>query len=250
MGSFNVACSVSHISIDCYDPVVFIPLVPAPYRDKIGDGTHMMISSECFYEPASLPIFGTYADYGSIEVEQDAHTAFLAAREIASPNILATALDVWLPHTADSAIAAGMFVHREIYETVRDDCSAWDEDGGKKDMRAAVAEMYDRHVKNIRAWVPWGVEKVYPTSLTPWSAFNEVYDNSVVEAQTLRDELIDFQTFAAGMYRVNTFFFPAMNGCQFGNSWATYKLFMRALRIEEKRIEEHIKQQEEWESEE
>jgi len=67
MGSYNVACSVSNISIRSGDPVAFIPLEVAKYPYKIGDGNHTLIYSNCFYAPATLPIFGEYDDYGGVE---------------------------------------------------------------------------------------------------------------------------------------------------------------------------------------
>lgn len=62
MGCSNVACSVSHISIQRKDPVVFIPLIPK----KIVTSVKMFSTSE-MYIPAFLPIFGEYDDYGSLQ---------------------------------------------------------------------------------------------------------------------------------------------------------------------------------------
>jgi len=72
MGSFNVACSASNISISCGDDTVLIPL-KAQYsysernqNARIAD-THMYIYPDDVYAPALLPIRGTYDDYGRIE---------------------------------------------------------------------------------------------------------------------------------------------------------------------------------------
>ena len=64
MGSFNIVCSVSNISISSGDPIVFIPLEVAKYPYKVGDGNHTLISSHCFYaneniNPAKCPQCGS-----------------------------------------------------------------------------------------------------------------------------------------------------------------------------------------------
>lgn len=76
MGCFNVACSVSSISIGYGDDAVFLPLLPNNYNyrnfspDKEGHqvGTQsMLIYSDCYFHPVCLPIKGKYNDYGSLE---------------------------------------------------------------------------------------------------------------------------------------------------------------------------------------
>jgi len=83
MGCFNVACSVSNLSINHCDRVVYIPLLPnnwgiRNYPDHKHHlvGTHSgLIYSNCYFNPLTLPIRGQYNDYGGIElVDQDANT--------------------------------------------------------------------------------------------------------------------------------------------------------------------------------
>lgn len=75
MGCFNVACSVSNLSIGYGTEVVFIPLLPNHIE---RDGKHLinpsksLIYSNCYYNPFSLPIKGKYNDYGGVEnIEKD-----------------------------------------------------------------------------------------------------------------------------------------------------------------------------------
>jgi len=85
MGSFNVACSVSNLSLGCGAPVAFFPLVPHQYlhgmnnKDPHCVGTQSMLTySNCYFNPLSLPIFGVYNDYGTLEdIEKDSNTAAL-----------------------------------------------------------------------------------------------------------------------------------------------------------------------------
>jgi hypothetical protein len=93
MGSFNVSCSMSSISIGCGTKVAFIPLLPSEMGITIGrkynkynlsPGVVFLppsanwVSNEGafqFYKPFSLPIFGEYNDYGGIENVEDNITA-------------------------------------------------------------------------------------------------------------------------------------------------------------------------------
>lgn len=71
MGCYNVACSISNISIGAGDDIVFIPLTQSKHGAKLGDRNTSLISPHCIYSPVTLPIFGKYDDYGGIEdIEQ------------------------------------------------------------------------------------------------------------------------------------------------------------------------------------
>jgi len=85
MGCFNVACSISNLSISHREDVVFIPLTPPVNKhlgfenriitDLPGSNASMLIYTNCFYDPFCLPIFGEYNDYGSLEnIKEDANT--------------------------------------------------------------------------------------------------------------------------------------------------------------------------------
>ena len=73
MGCFNVACSISNISIGAGDDVVFIPLVPPRFgRERYN---HMLIYPYDLHNPFCLPVRGKYNDYGGLEeVVQDDNT--------------------------------------------------------------------------------------------------------------------------------------------------------------------------------
>lgn len=105
MGSFNVACSISNLSIGPGTPTVFIPLVPNNYADRLSKDDEnyyqdlkdyfgkeyfdmepweikhrvgvqsTLIYSNCYFNPFSLPIKGVYNDYGNLEnIKKDANT--------------------------------------------------------------------------------------------------------------------------------------------------------------------------------
>ena len=70
MGSFSVSCSASNISISEGTAVAFILLEPSKnykIKNKQIPTLHRFTYSDDLYEPTSLPIFGRYNDYGSID---------------------------------------------------------------------------------------------------------------------------------------------------------------------------------------
>ena len=111
MGSFNVACSVSNISIRAGDPVAFIPLEVAKYPYKIGDGNHMLIYSNCFYAPATLPIFGEYDDYGGVEnIIRDKNLEIIEKFFGKTIELVRSGDEIGKP------ISSGMFIHKKIFD--------------------------------------------------------------------------------------------------------------------------------------
>lgn len=76
MGCFNVACSVSNVSISHHTKTAFIPLLPKHFPWKkvheLENKTSLTYANH-YYNPFCLPIFGEYNDYGSLEniIEND-----------------------------------------------------------------------------------------------------------------------------------------------------------------------------------
>lgn len=80
MGCFNVACSISRISINHGDPVVFVPLLRRSYLNNVDNsrGLPFLIYSNAVYSVLGFPIKGIYDHYGSIEsIEKNANTKAL-----------------------------------------------------------------------------------------------------------------------------------------------------------------------------
>jgi len=83
MGCWSVACSVSKLTINSGDRVVFIPLIPSDenIRNYPGHEHHLvgkqshLVYSNCFFNPLTFPIRGHYNDYGGLEdIDDDANT--------------------------------------------------------------------------------------------------------------------------------------------------------------------------------
>lgn len=68
MGSFNVSCSTSNLSISYGDKIMFIPLTVNKYFSNLNSlKTSQFIYNDDIYQPFLLPIEGIYNDYGGVE---------------------------------------------------------------------------------------------------------------------------------------------------------------------------------------
>jgi len=86
MGCFNVVCSISNLSIHHGTKVAFIPLLRSDYSKysfgkqvshEIKAKTQLIHQNE-YFTPLTLPIFGEYNDYGSLEnIEKNDHTKMI-----------------------------------------------------------------------------------------------------------------------------------------------------------------------------
>jgi len=144
MGSFNVACTVSSISINSGDPVAFIPLEIARFPYKIGDGNHMLIYSHCFYIPVTMPIFGKYNDYGGVEhIIRDENI-----------EIVETYFDKKIKRIRNvddfgKSVSSGMFVHKEIFECMARDMQV-SEFGKYESQRAKKISNFFKYLEDIK----------------------------------------------------------------------------------------------------
>lgn len=78
MGSFNVACSISKISISSGTRVAFFPLVLSRYKEQITIREPYLCTPMDLLVPITLPVFGRYDDYGSIEdIEETPNTKYI-----------------------------------------------------------------------------------------------------------------------------------------------------------------------------
>lgn len=78
MGCYNVSCGVSRLSIGVGTKTVLIPLQAAEKYDGCMSDGACIVSNEgprAHYFPFTLPIFGDYSDYGTLEnIEIDCNT--------------------------------------------------------------------------------------------------------------------------------------------------------------------------------
>ena len=277
MGSYNVACSVSNLSLNCGDPAVFIPLEVNEYPNSIGDGNHSLIYSHCFYSPVTLPLFGEYDDYGRLALTEDAN--LLLVKEHFKIENIDDIFDFKV-----EAFKSGMFVHRKVYDALAS-VSYTDWSGKEKDVLEDEKYSYYRQQKSLEEaiedeersksiwkdfnyahlsdeekavykedpkisselyyethpyWVRAAISNVTHFSFRDYKTFNDVYQPQILEGK-FKEELETFVKFTSGMFSSNNFFFPAMNGCQHGNPYMNRLLYKTSLAV----TEETIKRQQE-----
>lgn len=67
MGSFNIKCAVTQLSIGYDDPVVFIPLVKADHKFSVFE-------TEQGWDVCGEAIYGKYRDYGYVEADDEKYS--------------------------------------------------------------------------------------------------------------------------------------------------------------------------------
>ncbi len=263
MGSFNAACSISNISIGAGDPVAYIPLENARYRYHIGDGNDMLLHTNCFYVPVTLPIFGLYDDYGGVEnIEKNRNTDIIEKYFGAH---ISEIIERNLPDTRiANTITSGMFIHRKIYDIMVKKCSIADEWGGiscpifaepRDNPTLALTNELERYLKKVEESIKLfddcnellgkvrehHKDNYFLTSISSifgfreYDAFNDIYQPKMRQGE-LKNEIIELVLFESGMGATNNFYFPAMNGYQCGNLYASRLLYLEALKITMKDI--------------
>lgn len=76
MGSFNVSCGLSNLTIRPGDPVVYIPLVNSE-RSSGGEFSNFYVYPTAKFSQCLPPLHGVYADYGNVKELREGITASL-----------------------------------------------------------------------------------------------------------------------------------------------------------------------------
>jgi hypothetical protein len=95
--------------------------------------------------------------------------------------------------------------------------------------------LYDRHPLNFRD----------NSTFSKWRYFKDLYESSVLDGSVKKD-YCDWITASNNMYSMNIFFFPAMNGEQHGNDYASRRLIKKSLEIIEERIKKFKEENEDY----
>lgn len=69
MGSWTETCGISNMPVNDGDEVVLIYLKQNQFRKSDREASRGVYPGH-FYAPATLPLYGTYADYGSVDVSE------------------------------------------------------------------------------------------------------------------------------------------------------------------------------------
>lgn len=238
MGSFNVACSISGISLNSGEKIVFIPLEAAKYsHNRTADGSCFLLYPNCFYVPASFPLIGEYGDYGYIEkIETTAAVEFISKWYEVEPEHLCISKD-----NAPKNIISGMYIIKEAYDLMIND--GVDEEGMKSDfapnrkhVERTLREFVKQYLDIDEIFVESGKLDVaesfkrlqignlpfFREHITMQKVFERIMDEGTIDK--LFEDLVSMAMFEYSMYDLNKFYFPAMNGSQFGNPYMVRRL--------------------------
>lgn len=271
MGSYNVCCSISGISIDEGVKVAYIPLEVSRFPNKIGDGNNILIYKHCFYTPVTLPIFGEYDSSGGVEdIEKNYNTKVIEKYFKRDIKDIISLVKMKKP------ISSGMFIHREVFDflltnlvdewgknknSVKNNFSDSLENlfkkhhqtliGSKKQRKKDIKlfSTFTQNTENIRLlnymkkrkYWDWVCTESSIFQFKEYKKFNAIYQPQMLKGK-MEKELIDFVLFEMVMYSINSFYFPAMNGEQCGNKYASRNLYRKCLQI----MNRGIKEQKDW----
>lgn len=273
MGSYDVACSVSRMTINCGDPVAYFPLEVAKYPYEIEAHNNTLIYPWCYYIPMTLPIFGSYNDYGRIGYvnKKDENIKTIEKYFKCSIDDIADNCRV------GKFSSVGMFVHKEIFDCmVENQIDDWGSTKTGKGFGTRSRYFYgkeydkirkklvedrelDKEIKKLDKKIEKSGTKediklkddLYLKTLMrnlsrnedgflihrEYKKFNEIY-KSCIEEGKLKKQLIDMKFFETALFYANVHYFPAANGCQWGNHYGNRIIHQKALDILNEKIAE------------
>lgn len=130
MGSFNVSCGVSRLSIGAGDPAVLFPLVPSGNSEfeKLSSVTIVSNSGPfALFNCRTLPVIGRYDDYGGLEdIYENENTRIIEQNFNSEGNLVENddergSADIYQIVSAWTGYESGhpgMFVHGEVYKAL------------------------------------------------------------------------------------------------------------------------------------
>ena len=168
-------------------------------------------------------------------------------------------IDIMGKGPAVGTISSGMFVHRKIYDIMVKKCSIANEWGGitcpifaepRDNPMLALTNELKKYLKEVEESIKLfdscdrilgrdeerHRDNYFLTSISSifgfreYDTFNDTYQSKMRQGE-LRDEIIEFVLFECGMGATNNFYFPAMNGYQCGNLYASKFLYWESLKV-------------------
>ncbi len=253
MGSSNVACSVSRISLCPGMPVAYIPLKPYRFGPsptqfrQTEEPYNLLIYPWALFEPLTLPIFGEYADYGQIdEIERNENVKHIEKYFKQSIDTITGTKQVSL----HKIFCHGMFVHRDIYQHMIDNrMDEWgNTEGAFVTNRSYLNKEYTKLRKILIAKTTGSKLDKSMAALDQISrggifqfrdeeSMAELYHSEILKGH-LKKDLVDFILFEISMNYANVHFAPAMNGYQCGNPYGNKSLHQKIVKILDKRIKQ------------
>ena len=256
MGSYNVACGISGLTIDCGEACGYIPLEVKKYP-MLTKGNDTLIGCESIYSPATMPIWGEYFDYGYMDIdEKENHPLNLKICR----KILGVDDEISIHHIKNKSVETGMFILKSIYDGLIGDNLLCDYNGKVEsyDIWGSVAPPVDdswrlpKVKKRHEEWVESGYEDVpYDASehtsaarmtlvsnLVWWRDYGPNWFAAYFKfSKDLKKELDRFNDFNTAFYSVNGLYFPTHNGPQHGNHYMQKRLNKMVKKVIKTKLE-------------
>lgn len=268
MGSYNLSCFVSGVTISPGDEIYFIPLRK---RDKKYIPFHFFDVTE-LYIPASMPIKAIYDDYGNIIPEESEYTKVLI-NHFQGKYTLAQICDPEI-----NLFDGGCYAHKEIYESLfiyLNDCNGKSQDNNnftgqfnlwKKTIKQEF-ETGERLINLFKKGLPNQTNpdeiKYFEDEIQKYenrvktfdfgfmssagffsfdsfagNNFKElkIYHRGLYEGTLNPVEIINFINFICNLHTVSKMLLPAVLGQQCGNPYMTKKLLNLSKKINQSKI--------------
>jgi len=270
MGSYNISCFVSGVTISQGDTIYFIPL-KANKDFKTISGNFSFMSVDDIYLPAAVPIKGIYDDCGSFIPEKSLYTEILE-KKFNLPIEKICDIETGCFH-------AGCYVHAEIYESMQIYRESWN---GKladhndfnvkfNQWKKAITDEIKHHEKMIRlgkltlrnyslageekefaeeeiekseksiksfsfGYVPTAGIFEFNSTLHPRYSEFAMYRRDLYYGTLPTNEIINCMNFITNLYSISKTLQPSLMGEQCGNPYMTKKMLQIATKINNNKI--------------
>lgn len=269
MGSWNVSCFISGLSINGCEPVYYIPLTRKKlYPQTLENLQYGIMRPTDFFQPATFPILGEYDTYGRLEnIVRDKNVEHLEKfygapiEQIISPE--------------SKIFSCGVFVLKEIYDMMLKNVN---DDYAKKEREKHCGNyghrvrryIRDKHTmikickrqavdpnqsEENRAYARASLSDTISDIINTFDSFEVtfrldgmalleempnikmVYFNKIVN-RTFSKEFLDINMLYVALHACGKMYFPTVNGLQCGDNVATKKLSSLTNKIANRRIKE------------
>lgn len=264
MGSFNLTCFVSKVTIASGDRVYMIPL---KYNPDYCPRNNTLINTHEMFQVVMLPIIGTYNDYGEIDPEVSELTIFLE-RHYKRP--IASIIDagnklydmaVFIHESVYDAMAAQLYrdydgKKKEDYDYEKEFC--WYGDALKNEMTYVVksckyyktllpTQPKENHVDVIDLINNYREQLInYSFRIAGRTPFFKIWlDKFPILQKTftkifitgkLKETMIKFAKFDYNLYCTNCAYTPPAMGQQYGNHYMVRQMLRAATKLNNEKI--------------
>lgn len=257
MGSYNVACTLTGLTIDCGEECAWVPLEFPRYGGNYDTcaalGNDTLIYTSAMFTPATLPIWGKYYDYGYIEIDDEDlfnHPLHLKlARKMLGMG------DEGSIHSIDNnQVVSGAFILKDAYRAIVDNqFSDYNFSKREAGMRGTWTSVYKERDddfcmfsgekgKKLRE-----TKRLFSNERELWYRdYGTIFHNTYMKHSAQLEQQLDTQfMLERAMHSCNVCWRPMMNGEQHGNHAASLVLHNARQHILEEKISRMLEDEKE-----